>query len=471
MVKLLVLPLLFSGLTAIAAETVENFNSRRGAAIPHVKAKLQNSCWTFHNFDVNQDGWDPQLEGDGAMVANMQATRYNYSGIYTPLLNISSSVKVSFDYVFNENFSSDSKRWLKICLADAHNEVIQELETINFNGSSAKKARKYSTEFNNLPAGEYRVILQYGGNGETARIAIDQLAISAPFSYKGGCNASPVVLKSKITGRPDRTAFGSLMLNDKDMADEKFNAYLIKGSPHGNVHLKTDGTFVFTPNKGFEGTSTSFVYKVCEDGAGNLCSANTTVHIDFPNSSNSLIDFKGAYKYNGNVELIWNTSENNTITKFDLERSFDGRKWENAGTISNEDKANIYAYVDFVGKGAALKKDIYYRLKQTNADGNVLLSRLLVVRVYNTKTLTMISVTPNPSMNDITANVQLHENSYVSMRVLDDNSNVVLRQLAEGTPGLNTFTVKGSSSLEPGAYILELIVNNHERMLVKLIKE
>ncbi len=467
----MVLPVLFSGLTAIAAETVENFNSRKGATIPHVKSKLQNSCWTFHNFDVNQDGWNPQLEGDGAMVANMQATRYNYSGIYTPLMNIAANVAISFDYVFDENFSSSSKRWLKVCLANANNEIVQELETIHFNGASAKKARQYDTEFNNLPKGDYRIILQYGGSGETARIAIDQLSISAPFSYKGGCSASPVVLKSKITGRPDRTAFGSLLLNEKDVADENLSAFLVKGSPNGNVDLKADGTFVFIPKKGFEGTSTSFVYKVCNEGAGNLCSANTTVHIDFPNSSNSLVDFKGAYKYNGNVELIWNTSGNNSIDKFDLERSYDGRKWETAGTINNEDKTNIYAYIDYVGKGAALKKDIYYRLKQTNADGNVLLSKLLVVRVYNTKTLTMISVTPNPSMNDITANVQLHENSYVSMRVLDADGNTVLRKLAEGVPGLNTFKVDGSSSLEPGSYILELIVNSNERMVVKLIKE
>ncbi len=470
MFKLFVLPFLLCTISAVA-ETSENFNSRKGATIPNVKAKLQNSCWTFHNFDVNQDGWNPQIEGDGAMVANMQAMKYSYSGIYTPVLSVTSGISIAFDYVFSDNFSSSSKRWMKVCLANANNEIIQVLETVEFIGASAKLPKKYSTEFTNITPGEYRLVLQYGGAGETARIAVDELKISAPFKYEGGCNAAPIVLKSKITGRPDRTAFGSLLLNDKDVNDEKLNAYLIKGSPNGTVKLNADGTFIFTPNKGFEGTSTSFVYKVCEEGAGNLCSANTTVSIDFPNASTSLIDFKGSYKYNGNVELIWNTALHNNITKFSLERSFDGRKWEYAGTVGNNPDANIYAYIDNVGKGAALKRDIYYRLKQTNADGNMLVSKLLIVRVYNTKTLTMISVTPNPALNDITANVQLQENSYVSMRVMDKEGRAVIRKVVEGAPGLNTFTVDGSSKLEPGSYILELIVNSNERMLVKLIKE
>ncbi|MBO9571582.1 MAG: cadherin-like domain-containing protein, partial [Chitinophagaceae bacterium] len=349
--------------------------------------------------------------------------------------------------------------------------IVQVLETVDFNGAAAKMPRKYSTQFKNIASGEYRLILQYGGSGETARIAVDELKISAPFKYDGGCSVAPVVLKSKVTGRPDRTAFGSLLLNDKDQNDQKLTAYLIKGSAHGHVQLNQDGTFVFTPYEGFEGTSTSFVYKVCEEGAGSLCSSNTTVRIDFPNASTSLVDFKGAYKFNGNVELIWNTSINNTIEKFSLERSFDGHKWEYAGTVSNDPNANIYAYIDNVGKGVALKRDIYYRLKQTNTDGNILVSKLLIVRVYNTKTLTMISVTPSPAVNDITANVQLQENSYVTMRVLNKDGVAVLRKVVEGVPGLNTFSVEGSSKLEPGAYILELVVNSNERMLVKLVKE
>ncbi len=84
----------------------------------------------------------------------------------------------------------------------------------------------------------------------------------------------------------------------------------------------------------------------------------------------------------------------------------------------------------------------------------------------------MISVTPNPAMNDIYMRMySCRKSSYVSMRVMNKDGQSVIRKVVEGVPGLNTFTVDGSSKLEPGSYILELIVNSNERMLVKLIKE
>jgi hypothetical protein len=472
MVKQLMLPaLLFSAFTAAAVETAENFNSRNGVPIQNLKSNLQNSCWTFHNFDVNQNGWNPQLEGDGAMVSNADAIKYSISGIYTPVLNVASVIDIAFEYTFSEDFSSSATRKMRICLLNANNELVQVLDQLDFIGLHAKLPKKYNTQFKNITAGEYRLALLYSGTGEAARIAVDDLKISAPAKYVNGCNVAPIMLKAKVTGRPDRTAFGSLLINDKDVNEEKLTAYLIKNSDDGNVQLNPDGTFVFEPNKGFEGTSTSFVYKVCDEGAGNLCSGNSTVYIDFPKASVSLVDFKGAYKYNGNVELVWNTAADNHTAKFELERSFDGRDWEKAGTVQNKADVNVYAYIDYVGKGTAHRRDLFYRLKQTNTDGSVLMSRLLIVRVYNTKTLTMISVTPNPVKNDITANVQLNEDSYVSMRVLNSSGNAVIFKTVEGTTGLNTFTVDGTSKLQAGSYMLELIVNSKERMLVKLLKE
>ena len=59
--------------TGVFAQTNENFNSRPEADISHVKEFLQTHCWQFHDFDIN-NGWDPAIEGDGAMVSNATAT-------------------------------------------------------------------------------------------------------------------------------------------------------------------------------------------------------------------------------------------------------------------------------------------------------------------------------------------------------------------------------------------------------------
>jgi hypothetical protein len=453
--------------TTATAGVTENFNSRKGISIHEIRMSLQNLCWTFHHFDVNNNGWNPKIEGDGAMVSDVNALQYGNAGIYTPLLNVRKSLDVSFEYIFNENFDAASSRWVKICLADASNEIVQELETIQISGSNAVKLKKYTTSFNNITPGEYRLVLKYGGKGGTATIAVDELKTSAPFKYSRGCNDAPVAFRDNIAGMADRTASGSLIENDKERNNEALTAYLIKGSDDGKVTLNEDGTFTFVPNKNFKGTITSFIYKICDEA--NLCSPDATAYIYFP--TGNLVDFRGSYKYDGNVELTWNAEAGSSIEKFELERNIDGKGWKTTGIIPSKKNSNGYSFIDDVGKNKVLKNDIYYRLKQIKGDGSVATSRLLIVRVYNTKTVSMISVTPNPSRSDIGVNAQLQENSLVSIRIINTSGAVVLHQTSDALQGSNNIIVEGSGKLKPGIYTLEVIVNSREHMLVKLIKE
>lgn len=437
-----------------------------------LKALLQNNCWTFHHFDINQNGWDPKIEGDGAMVSEPNALQFSNSGIYTPMLIVSSQLDVSFNYKFNREFSETEKRWIRICLANAQNEVIQVLEEININGANATRQKKYSTGFKNIATGEYRLVLLYGGSGGNAGVAIDNIVTSAPLRYSGGCNSAPMAMRETVTGKANRTAAGYLV---DATAPSSLKAFLVKGSSDGTVTVNTDGGFEFIPNEHFKGRSTSFVYRICDETGANLCSEPGTIRINFPAKSNSqLVDFRGSYKYDGNVELAWVTQAGSNFDKFEVERSLDGYSWKTSGTISAQEQlayGNDYTYVDKVSKNTALKRDLYYRLKQVDGDGTVSLSRLMVLRVYNTPTLTMISVTPNPLKRDLSVNVQLQENCYVSMRLRDESGNAVLNKIVEADKGVNNLLIEGSSALKPGLYVLELIVNSKERMLVKLIKE
>ncbi len=451
--------------------TAENFNSREGTPVKKVKASLQNACWTFHHFDINHNNWNPGIEGDGAMVSNGAVSPQGNSGIYTPLLQVDGDLSVSFDYIFDDNFSGDTRRWIRIGLVNPANQQMHLLETVEFDGVNASRKKQYTTLFSNLAPGSYRLALIYGGTGGAARIAIDGLSISAPLLYEGGCNTAPTANTAEITGTLNRTA-SAMLLEDKNSNQV---AFLIEGSPDGQVSLAEDGSLSFTPAPGFSGNSTSFIYKVCDGQSAGLCSENTTARIYFPElpTPAGLLNFNGAYRQNGNVELGWAVSGAHNKGYFEVERMIDGRQWEKAGTIQAAGggvKKN-YVYTDRLNRQAALKKDIYYRLKQVDENGNSAMSRLLIVRVYNTKTLSTISVTPEPGNNDIGVNVQLHENSYVSMRVLNDDGESVLHSSLEAHPGANHFTVNGSSALAAGPYLLEVIVNSKERMLVKLLKE
>jgi len=95
---------------------------------------------------------------------------------------------------------------------------------------------------------------------------------------------------------------------------------------------------------------------------------------------------------------------------------------------------------------------------------------VLIARMYNNRVLASLSVTPDPLANDILVNVQLHENSYVLMKVSDEQGNMVLREGQKALNGANTYTLTGTHSLRPGLYTLEITVNSREKMTMRLAK-
>ncbi len=461
---------------ATIAQTTENFNARTSISTSQVKGFLQGHCWSFPDFDVNQNGWNAGIEGDGAMVSGPSSNPTQNTGIITPLLQVPGSISISFKYKFDTEFENGARRWIKIYLLNQNDEIQLELDNFEFTGVNSSTEYTYNKTFG-AGSGYYKVYINYQGTGGRTRIAIDQLEISAPQLYAGGCNEAPVAVNDNFNGNANRTASGFLNINDYDPNSDPFDAYLITNSPHGTVTINADKSFSFTPNPGFTGNSTTFTYQICDHGLAPLCSNMATVTIIFPSGGTlpvSLIDFNGLYRNEGNVELNWVTTFEQSSDKFEIERSFTGTKWETVGTIKAQGVSTVkksYTYTDNVGRNTANKKDLYYRLKIADLDGKTNLSRILVVRVYNSINTKMISVSPNPAKNDIAATIQLNQASVVVLKILSNNGTEVMRKTIKLAAGANSLLMEGTSKLTPGMYVMEVIVNSNERMLVKLIKE
>lgn len=461
---------LFTALTAFS-QTSDGFNSRPGVSLDNVKGHLQGKCWTFSNFDVSSTGWNPAIEGDGTITSNNGAT----SSIYSPLLQVGGWIDISFTYTFNASFGASEERWIDIYLVNANHEIQSQLDHVVINSANAQQVYTYSKGLG-AGSGLYKVLIQYGGSG-TTRIGIDQVVISANQFYTNGCNMPPVAVNDAYTGNENRTATGNIYTNDFDPNGETFTAYVISGSPHGTVTINADNSFTFTPNPGFTGASTSFTYQICDAGFAPLCSNIATVTINFPTGGFlpvSLIDFTGLYRNNGNVEINWITTFESNSDRFEVERSLDGVKWTVAGTKPAQGVSTVnksYSFIDAVGRNTANKNDLYYRLRMFDKDGKSAISKILVVRVYNSVNTKMISVTPNPAKNDIVATLQLNQASVVVLKVLTGTGVEVMRKTMKLSEGSNNILMDGTSKLTPGIYVLEVIVNNKERMLVKLVKE
>ena len=450
------------------AQLVESFNTRPGVKAGQIKSYLHNNCWVLTRFEIVPAAKNASVKGNGVLVS----TSPSGASLQTPLLNITQTFTVSFSFRYKSNFYNHAM--LKVNLVNAAGEITT-LDVIDLpvNGDNDIL---YEECFQPAAGGIYKLALSFQQPDDKGMIMLDELSVDAPLYYEGGCNAAPLALEDVFTGNADRTASGSLSANDRDARENKLAAFIIANSPDGKINIHDGLRFSFVPNPGFTGNSTKFSYRVCDAGPGNLCSEETWATIRFEPATTeqpALLDFSGMYLNEGKIRLGWITSSETAYTKYQIERSTDGTNWKIAGEIkaSNATSSAVkYIFEDRVSTNIANKKDLYYRLKQIR-NHQAFVSRLLVLRVYNTETLKMVSVTPNPVKNDIGLRIDLNENAMISLKIVNNAGTTQIRRSIKAGAGMNTYLMNGSSTLTPGIYFLEIIVNSKERMIVSLIKE
>ncbi|QEC41948.1 Ig-like domain-containing protein [Pseudobacter ginsenosidimutans] len=472
---LLIIACAFMSLAA-SAQTYENFNSRNGYPLNQVKTYLVGQCWIFKSADVNS-GFTPGIEGDGGIVMGPATSPTQETGFFTPALDMWGNLNVKFSYKVSGP-SNGARKWFKVYVTDVDNNIYGNyLDSVEITNADPNVTYEYDRTFYypEIGSGIFKVFVNFQGINSTTSLGIDKFWVSVNKKYESGCNAAPVAEDDELPGTNTFTATGEVTNNDYDPDGEVLFAELVDDSPDGTVELFGDGSFKFTPKPGFNGSSTSFTYKVCDNGYAQLCSPTATVTITFPTGGSlpvSLIDFRGLYKTNGDVEVSWVTTFESNSDRFEVLRSSDGQKWQTVGTLAAQGNSNVKVNYVFNDKpGNATKKDLYYQLKQVDKDGRVFMSKILIVRVYNKAALKMVSVTPNPVKNDIVVNVQVNESSMIVMKVLTSTGTEVMRKTSKAGAGTNTFTLDNTSGLRPGLYLLEVIINSNERMIVKLLKE
>ena len=471
---LIAIAAIFLSTTVTAQLLNEAFNTRPAAPqLNVIKGHLQGKCWIFQNMDENAGGaWDPQMDGDGAMVS-LPLESGQTAGMYTPLLDVPGSMGVNFFYRFS--YDIETIAYLKLYLADHNNEIVMELDSVSLVGKVGYTTYMYSNTLTNLPSGPYKLFIEYTNLSYTGLIAIDKLDANVPLVYSSGCNTPPVAVDDHVTGNANRTAEGQVRTNDYDPNGDYLTTFLIASSPHGTVELEESGSFTFTPNPGFTGNTTTFTYQECDNGFAPRCSNIATVTITFSTGMLpvKLSDFRVSVNDASDVTLNWTTTYEQGSDHFEVERSFDGSNFEKIGTVKASGTSfakKDYSFIDKLRNATTNKKDVFYRLRLVDAGGRAEVSKVLVLRLFRTASLKMVSVTPNPAVNDINVQVQLKENSYVVMKVTNSTGLEVARKSIRGNEGLNVFSLDGTNKLLPGVYMLEVIINSSERMSIKLIK-
>jgi len=174
-----------------------------------------------------------------------------------------------------------------------------------------------------------------------------------------------------------------------------------------------------------------------------------------------LVEFNGRTAGNGAV-LNWKTTGEQNTESFDIERSTDGRSFTAVGNVAAVNRSGDHNYTYSDNTISLLGTQVvYYRLKQKDTDGRFAYSRIINLRLDNSKNTVLFY--PNPVIHDANLSITVLKPEIVYGKIIDQAGRVVKQQQWSVSAGTTSFSID-LNLLAKGTYFLELKgVTIHER--------
>lgn len=184
-----------------------------------------------------------------------------------------------------------------------------------------------------------------------------------------------------------------------------------------------------------------------------------------------LISFKGSNQLNYNL-IEWTTSKESNNDYFTLERSRDGVTWNEIQIIDSKGDSHqnkFYHYEDYTFVSNEIN---YYRLKQTDYNGNIKYSETTIsIEAKDNSSITIGSIYPNPTNENIKVDYISSKQSFATIQIIDFTGAQVLSNNVELPTGKNTLTMN-INGLRNGVYLFKINENvSGKTYIQKLIKE
>lgn len=430
------------------AQYTQNFESGSTA--------LTNDCWTMTDIHYTTSAQDV-ITGLGSMYSN-PPTGASTRDLITPALVVGSSINISFNYKVSSKINGTATRTIQVGLLDVNNNFTS-LALITMDKNTATTVLNFNQTFTTTP-GYRKLVIKIGGTtGDgNSRVILDDLYASAnPLYGTGTCNGAPVAVNDAFAATVGFSVSGTVITNDSDPNAETFSAYLVTPSPDGTVVLNANGTFTFTPNPGFIGTTTTFTYYLIDNGFSPASSNTATVTINFSSTIGlpvKMLSFTAQLIATNSVDLKWSTATEINASHFVVERSTDGKNFTEVGVVfaaGNSTSVQNYGYNDQISNS---NKVVYYRLRQVDADGKMDYSSTRIIR--NGKETTDISILtfPNPVTNELRITIPSNwQGKKVNYEVVNVSGQYAKRIAAANSTQTETLNV---SSLAPGVYMVKV---------------
>ena len=169
--------------------------------------------------------------------------------------------------------------------------------------------------------------------------------------------------------------------------------------------------------------------------------------------NNNQLAITSEYK-NQTVTLSWKVANNELVNYFQIEKSFDGKKFELLYLlpgIQGRPGEQEYEYADLLANNFNPK--IYYRIRLVQHNGNILLSKLLFHQVSNNNEPGP-TVFPNPVKQDMQLQFLSPTKGKATIKILNNYGQVVLESLVQINNGSNRINLRLPENVRPGYHIM-----------------
>jgi len=168
---------------------------------------------------------------------------------------------------------------------------------------------------------------------------------------------------------------------------------------------------------------------------------------------------------NTKASLQWTVAQNESVSRFEVERSQDGINFSTAAQVPGSERTGTdnYPYSE-----TAIAEKIYYRLKITGKDGTIIYSSIIALQ-NNSAADHTIRIISNPATDKLSFSYQSAGNQGITVHVLDMAGRRVMQQTISSFKGSNLASLPLPAGLNRGMYILD-IVNGADHQAIKFIK-
>src|SRR5687768_14654522 len=435
-------------------------------------ATLAGNCWQF-----NSMYWTSNpayvITGVGSLCSNPPTSSSSTRDMITPPLTITStSLTISFNYKLTNNLPGSATRTIEIGMQDPSNNYTM-LDFFTLDNTIPTTVQLYSNTFP-VTAGLWKLVVKVGGSigGGNVRTIIDDFSTDATSIYAPGtyCNSAPLAVDDLFTGLIGNPVYGNVSTNDSEPDGESISSAIVVTSPDGIVVLNPDGSFSFTPDISFFGPTTTFTYRLTDDGFSPLNSniATVTINLSAPAPLPvHLVSFQGNMNKNNKVSLQWKVADNQTVSHFEVQRSANGRDFTSIGAVLASEKTGVENYLFYETLNSTDK--VMYRLRMIDKQQDVSISKILVFQNKSANS-NLIKIFSNPVIDKLTFSFSSSSTQTVDVKIYDMTGRMQLNQKISSYEGNNMVSLPLSSSFKPGFYVVE-VNDGTERQISKFVKQ